>query len=206
MRIGINVPNELLNQVKQLSPEINISQVCREALQHRVEIARKAAALASMDGMDELIAQFDQSVPEPIIAPDWEAYGFEDAQNWVRVVTPEIWERFIYQYDFLLRQGRDPAEMVDLWSTDGNVRGFNSRQSDHKDWFLEQHEILFEAGIDVNLFENALKEYARAWLDYVNEARRRLEKLRKERYDKVMAERAASWQARPEPEAPTQLL
>ena len=206
MRIGINVPNELLKQVKEIRPEVNVSQVCREALQNYVELARTATALASMNGMDELVGQLDESVGKPMIEPDWEAFGFEDAQNWVRAVTPEIWDRFIYQHDFLLREGRDPAELVDSWSSDGDVRGFNRRQSDHFDWFSEQHELLIEAGIYVNLLEKALTKYARAWLAYVNEARRRLEKLRKERYDKVMAERAESWQARPEPEAPEQLL
>lgn len=206
MRLGINVPNELLKQVKQIRPEVNVSQVCREALQHRVELTKRAAAKVAYDGMDMQVDRLDQSIPKPIIEPDWEAYGFEDARNWVSAVTPEIWERFIYQHDFLLRQGRDPTEMVDLWSTDGDVRGFNFRQSDHWDWFVQQHEILFDAGIDVNLLQSALKQYARTWLGYVNEVRRKLEKLRKERYDKVMAEREALKRSRPEPEAPERLV
>ena len=33
MRIGINVPNGLLDRVKQIRPEVNVSQVCRGALE-----------------------------------------------------------------------------------------------------------------------------------------------------------------------------
>ena len=57
MRIGINVPDELLKELKQVRPEVNVSQVCREALANRVEVARRAADRAIGDGVDEHVPE-----------------------------------------------------------------------------------------------------------------------------------------------------
>ena len=89
MRIGINVPDELLKELKQVRPEVNVSQVCREALANRVEVARRAADRAIGDGVDEHVQRLDRSATKPPIEPDWEAYALDDARAWVRTVTPE---------------------------------------------------------------------------------------------------------------------
>ena len=34
MRIGINVPNDLIEQVKAIAPDVNVSHICREALKY----------------------------------------------------------------------------------------------------------------------------------------------------------------------------
>ena len=206
MRIGINVPNELLKQVKQLSPEVNVSQVCREALQHRVEVTQRAAAQAISDGVDEHVERLDQSVARPPMEPDWEAYALDDARIWASTVTPELWERFVYQADFLRKEGRDEIEMVDIWSSGKGVEGFSRRLHDNREWFIAQHELDFESGVNRNLHEKAKREYGRAWLGYVHEVRRLLEKRRKEEYDRVMAERAEYRRSRPKPELPAELV
>ena len=69
MRIGINVPDELLKQVKQVRPEVNVSQVCRDALADHVEVARRAAARAVSDGVDEHVQRLNRSVAKPPIEP-----------------------------------------------------------------------------------------------------------------------------------------
>ncbi len=206
MRIGINVSNELLKQVKQIRPEVNVSQVCREALQHRVEVAQRAATQAVRDGVDEHVERLDRSVAKLPMEPDWEAYALDDALVWVGTVTPEFWERFIYQSDFLRKQGRDETEMVDIWSSGEGVEGFNRRLYDNMEWFITQNERDFESGVDRNLQEKAKREYGRAWLGYVHEVRRRLEKHRKDEYDRIMAERAGYRRSRPDPELPKQLV
>ena len=33
MRIGVNVPNELLERVKEIEPRVNISSICRKAIE-----------------------------------------------------------------------------------------------------------------------------------------------------------------------------
>ena len=206
MRIGINVPNELLKQVKQIRPEVNVSQVCREALRHRVELELRATELAISDRVDELVAQLDLSVEKPMIEPDWEAYGFADARDWVRTVTPKEWDMFIELSDFSREDGRSPSELVDLCSNCGEHKGLSRCLRDNEEWFINQYDNHYVSGISVDLYKKAQTEYARAWLAYVNQARRKLDKRRKEEYDKVMAEREALKRLRPEPEAPAQLL
>ena len=208
MRLGINVPNELLKRVKEIRPQVNVSKVCREALEHRVEIAERAKAQAIDDGLDEPVARLAQFAEAPPIEPDWVAYALDDARNWTQSVTPEDWKMFIYQSDFRRAKGWEEADMVDHWSGSGDDRGLTYRlyvMGESKEWFEHQFEEQFESG-GPDLHEKAREEYSRAWLGYVHEARRKLEKLHKEEYDRVMAERAEYRQSRPAPELPQQLL
>ena len=201
MRIGINVPNRLLEQVKQISPRVNVSQVCREALKHRVEVARRAIEQAASDGVNEQVTRLDRSVTEP----DWVAYALDDARDWVRKVTLEGWRFFLHQVDVLRRQGRDEAEMVDIWSEgEGDIRGLQGRLSDNRGWFMWLYDERPESSHDPR--KKAKEEYVRAWLGYVYEVRRLLEERHKEEYDRVMDERAAQRRNRPKPELPWQLL
>ena len=50
MRIGINVPNELLQRVKAIRPEVNVSQICREALEESARNAERVRARVAADG------------------------------------------------------------------------------------------------------------------------------------------------------------
>ena len=206
MRIGINVPDELLKQVKQVRPEVNVSQVCREALADRVELARRAAARAVSDGVATHVQRLDRSVAKPPTEPDWEVYALDDARAWVRSVTPEAWERFIYQADVLGREGRDETEMVSLWSHGDGVVGFERRLDENTGWLIREHEIDLESGANSNPRERAAREYGRAWLGYAYEVRRLVDKRRKDEYDRVMAERAEYRRSRPDPELPSQLV
>ena len=206
MRIGINVPNELLKQVKEIRPEINVSQVCREALEHRVQVARRAAAQAARDRVDEHVYRLDQAVAKLPKEPDWEANALDDARAWVSKVTPEVWERVIYQMDSLRRQGRDETEMVSVWSHGEGVEGLGRLLDENREWFISQYDLDFESGASSNPQEKAEREYGHAWLGYVNEVRRLLEKHRKDEYDRVMAERAEYRRSLPGPELPSQLV
>ncbi len=206
MRIGINVPNGLLQQVKKIRPKVNVSQVCREALGNRVTVAQMATAQVQDDGMAEEVERLHESATKPVIEPDWVSLALDDARDWVRGITREGWDYFIHQCDVLKRQGRDEMVMMDLWSMEHGAKGFWHHYQANEDWVLNQLEIQFETGVSVNLIETVKEKYGRAWLSYVLEVRRLLEKRRKGEYDKIMAERAAALKARPAPELPHQLL
>lgn len=206
MRIGINVPDELLRQVKAIRPSVSVSQVCRQALERYVEIAEMARSQAIADQVDREVERLTHSLKAPIIEPDWVAYALEDARDWVRGVTAEVWERFIYQIDFLRRQGRDEAEMVDIWSDVGDGRGLQHRMTASASWFEYQFDLQFESGGGADPHDKAREEYSRAWLGYVHEARRKLENHYKVEYDRVMAERAEYRKSIPDPELPPQLV
>ena len=199
MRIGINVPSELLKQVKEISPAVNVSQVCREALEQRVEVAERAAAQIARDGANEHVERLDRSVAKLPIEPDWEALALDDARAWVSTVTPRFWEGFFNEADFFRRTGRDEMELVRFYQDGG---GFVSHMRENEEWY----ELNFEYGIASYAWEKAEREYGRAWLGYVYEVRRLLEKHRKDEYDRVMAERAEQRRSRPDPELPSQLV
>ena len=204
MRLGINVPDELLQRAKEIDPPLNISQVCREAIQARADLVDRARALVLND-----ISEIDRLERELVLRPepDWAALALEDASEWLRGVTPERWNRFLYESDFLRRQGRDQAEMVDLWSGDVSDAGLRRRIAENEEWLIERYEEQWATGSpDVNLRAQAYEKYSRAWLFYVNEARRMLEERRKEEYDKLMAEREQHRRAISKPEVPEHLL
>ena len=206
MRIGVNVPNEILKQIKEVRPKVNVSQVCREALQERVEIAQRAVAQTVEDNVSERVAQLDESTTKPVIEPDWERLALEDAREWVRKVTPEAWNTFVNQSDFFRREGRDESVMISSWASSANVKGPDIRLWENRDWFIEQYDLQFLTGTESNLQEQARKKYGRTWLVYVYEARRLLEKHRKDEYDRIMAERVIALESSPAPELPTQLI
>ena len=206
MRVGMNVPDELLRRVKEIRPQVNVSQVCRQALERCVEIAEMAKAQAIADHVDEDVDRLAQCVEAPMIEPDWVAYALDDARDWVRTVKPEAWERFIYQIDFLRKQGRDEAEMVDIWSDIGGDKGLQHRMSANTAWFEYQFDLQFESGGGPDPHHKAREEYSRAWLGYVHEVRRRLESHYKDEYDRVMAKRAEHRKSLPDPELPPQLV
>ena len=53
MRIGINVPNDLIKQVKAIDPDVNVSHICREALKSYVANAGRVAERVVGDGMED---------------------------------------------------------------------------------------------------------------------------------------------------------
>ncbi len=204
MRIGINVPNELLRQVKAIKPEVNVSQVCRDALEGRVKVAQRVAGQARADGMDAVAALLD---PDPPLEPDWEAYAIEDAREWMKAHTSDTWKRFIYEADHLRKQGRDEAEMVDIWSGDtaDRNRGLRARLWEHQDWFIAQLDIEDMTGMPTNGRERATEAYSRAWLGYANAVRLIYEERREAIIREWLAERAEYRRRLPKPELPSQL-
>ena len=207
MRIGVNIPNELMNRVKEIRPPVNVSQVCREALEKRAMTHDRVLSQVASDGVDDQVFRLAESLPNPLIEPDWETYALQDARGWVESVDDYLWERFIYQHDFLGREGREPTVMIDSWSRGNGSKGFMDRIYEHYDWLVEQHGAQFKSGYDgSNPHEKARKLYARAWLGYVLEVRRRLEQHRKDQYEKLKAEREKYRQSLPDVELPPQLV
>lgn len=213
MRIGINVPNELMKRVKQINPPVNVSQVCREALEERAGVGERAISQADADGVDKEVARLAESLGNPLIEPDWETYALEDAREWVRVITPELWDDFIDEYDWISEDGMDVTTMVSWLSPVIDVKGFHVRQNENRDWFSAQLKRKFKGASKLgtssnlpNIYDKPRRVYDRAWLNYVNEVRRKLERHWKDEYEKVMAGRKEYRLSLPNPELPPQLI
>ena len=140
MRIGINVPNELLKRVKAIRPEVNVSQICRDALEEHVRKDDRVAAQVAADGVEDHLARIGESDLFPIIEPDWEGFALEDVRDWLSKATTENWERYLDYRHFLERHDReDETWFADLHGID-DVKRFPHREAEHREWFIAQYE------------------------------------------------------------------
>lgn len=207
MRIGVNVPNELLKRAKEIEPRVNISQVCRKALESLVEVAERTHSQTVSDGIADHVTRLFDPAGTPITEPDWVALALDDARWWVSIVTPEDWEYFLENYDGLLDRGVELDSFVDLWSYGEGGRGLHYCLFEHnREWLTSQYKLRNARVRVSNPYEKATQAYVRAWLGYVNEVRRKIDQHYKDEYKRVMAERAAYRQSLPKPEVPSQLI
>lgn len=206
MRIGINVPNELLKQVKESLPSVNVSQFFREALQDRIKEEQRVKERVRTDGMDEkidLLARETGLPPEP----DWVGLALDDAATYINNVTPEGWDEFLELVDELREEGNSGELYVGVWSMQNGGIGLMKRLTDYGDQLLKSRaprSLVSSAHHDT--WERGRREYTRAWLGYMYEVRRLIEQRRKERYERIRAEYDAAMSARREPDAPEHLV
>ena len=202
MGIGINVPNELLERVKAIRPEVNVSQICRDALEKRARNAQRVREEVAEDGVEKHLARIGESEIFPLIEPDWEGLALEDARDWLARATTEDWERYLEIRLFLERRGRENETwFADVHGID-EVKRFPLRESEHREWLLAQYEIDSESSAIVD----ARERYEVTFIAYLEEVRKLWERHRKERRDEVMAERRERMREKANPELPPQLL
>ena len=200
MRIGINVPDRVLNRIKALDPEVNVSKMCRRALEDYCAVLERARERVASDGVHEQVVLLSQG---QLDEPDWVAYALDDARDWVNAISPRGWSSFFRFYDSLKSAGKDvdglgrasPSIMVagEFWTRSSEMRS--------TEWFDQQ----YPANPAVNHFTKARDEYTRAWFGYVNEVRRKQLQHIDDEWKRVTAEREKAWAARPKPEVPPQL-
>ena len=206
MRIGINVPDKVVKLIKSLDPEANISQICREALTSYTTALERASTEITDEDMEDIIEHLEQSTPHPQIEPDWADYGWQDAQDWIRAITPHDWHYFLYSYDRHKDNSRELYQHGRFYGlrSRGEVKNFFDRFLENEDWFWGQAVIGGNAARQ-KAHEKAENDYIGTWLAYVNEVRRKCLQHRAEKNEEVLAERQKAWLSRPEPELPFQL-
>ncbi len=197
MRIGVNIPDELLKRAKGVRPQVKVSKVCREALE-------TLAALDAMNKWRNEHSRFERAIEDPPVDPDWEGMALEDARNWIRAVKPEQWERFIENWNSYGDESQSVTRIVEHGRIIQQVRSYFDMIDEHREWFNAQDRALVNSA--ANPWARANYEYCRAWLGYVSEIRMKVDQLHKEEYDRVVAERERNLLSSPEPEAPPQLM
>ena len=206
MRIGINVPDKVIKLIKKLDPEANVSQICREALTSYTAALERARTDITDEDMDDIIEHLEQSAPYPQFEPDWEEYAWQDAQDWIRTITPHDWHYFLYNYDRNRDNSRElymHAQFYGIRSR-GEVKNFTDRSMENGDWFWRE-AVIGGNSARQKAYEKAENDYIRTWLAYVNEVRRKCLQYRAEKNEEELADRQKARLSRREPELPVQL-
>ena len=160
MRIGINLPDELIKTLEPIKAFTNVSQICRQAIRERVDAFQRATDRAQSDGMDTAAARLITEHVNQYV--DWEALALEDAKLWVQLASLEDFDDLFHNLRKKESKGR-----TDNWiPTNGFLAGtktFVDRQYENQDWFYRQVEM----DDAVNHIQVAETLYANSWLSYV---------------------------------------
>lgn len=159
MRIGINVSNDLLKRMEPLKRMVNISQICRDAIQAWVETYERARDRARQDGMEEIALRLRQELESHEV--DWEALGHEDAKLWVQMASLKDFEHFAHN----LKVGRSSGRTPGIWMAPylPGARLYPERQQEYEEWFERKCEL----DEDSNPYIEAKEEYERGWTSYI---------------------------------------
>ncbi len=172
MRLGINIPNELHRRLEPLKQYINVSQICREAIEERVICYEKALASRTEQDIVSAMGRVwkEELEMRAVIEVNWGLSGCEDARPWVTAAELRDWEYLHHRQNVFERQGRPRWEVEppyiagtktfeDRWF---QLRGRIHQQDEHfLDWLNER------GGLDE---EAARREYMSAWLAYTDSA------------------------------------
>ncbi len=205
MRIGINIPNDLMKRLEPLKPELNISQICREALEAKAASHERMLARLDDGEIQEAIEMVWEQEKEflSVIEVDWKALGYEDAESWTKAANLEDWEHLHHRQDVIQKQNRPVWEVPP--PTPSGVKDFAERRrelhqrmqrlGDHfLDWLCDER-----GGID---YATAEREYMTAWLEYTGAVWKLVCQRREEHYRRLLAERKAP----PQPRVPAHLF
>ena len=203
MRIGINVPDKIVKSIKEMDPDANVSQICREALTSCAVALERARTEISDEDMDDIVEHLQESSQSPLIEPDWAGHAWQDARQWIMTITPKMWNYFLDHYDHH-KESSQALYLHALFCGQSEVKGASQRILENDDWFWYQAVIGGNVARQA-AYERAKYEYQRTWLAYVNEVRRKCLQIREDKKMAILAEREKAWTVRPEPELPRQL-
>jgi hypothetical protein len=174
MRLGINIPNDLIKRLEPLKPFINISQLCRDVILKYVSLYEKAKQQSDNDATDKVVKSlFEANTP---IVVDFELDGLQDAKQWETKASPDDWERIFEHLDYYEREGKSPFDQrVSIPRIEG-VKTYYDRQYEYDTddgWFAQR------INDPKNPYEVAQLEYQRGFLTYIIIIRQKRNELQK---------------------------
>jgi len=197
MRIGVNIPNDIYERFKPLRSTYNLSQICRDAINSRIESYTKALNQANSNGMQALADKLWLEYSKKTIL-DWEAIGRENAKKWAEEATLQDFEDLFHNISVHKRKGAEPREFLGGWRAPDEYT-FNHARYQHEDWFHRQ----FDLDETTNHFMRAESDYNRGWISYLTAVWQML----RERIEADGSAREKSHkQVNPEPEIPDGLI
>ena len=212
MRIGINVPNELLQRLEPLKPELNISQVCREALEAKAESYEQMQARLGDAGVREAVARVWEQEKEfrAAIDFDWETLGYEDARAWVKAATRDDWNELLDWIEWS-KESKTPEWEIFPPIIDGvNTIGERFRELTDSIRRMEGQEPAFRVWFWQKCGANGYmvneREYMTAWMAYTKAAWGLVRQKEREYLEERSRQLQETRRNRPAPEAPEHLL
>jgi hypothetical protein len=164
MRIGVNIPDELLKRIEPLRPFTNISKICKDAITKYAESYERTKKLAELDGTQKIAENLSQQ--KTPITVDWEVFGLEDARSWSQSASIENWEDIFDRLDVFERQGRSPFEsQFPIPRIDG-VKEYHERSYEldgDNGWFDQQIQL----NENINPYISSRLDYQRGFISYI---------------------------------------
>ena len=209
MRIGINISKELHKRLEPLKPELNISQVCREALEAKAANHERMRANLDDPAVQQAMARVWEQEKEfrALIEMDWEQLGYEDAVAWVQAASWDNWQDLRKRLEGLRRQGRPDSTPIPPRLP--GVKDFDDRLGEYPGWDRNQSDEFFEwlyyenISLDVNSVQ---REYRTAWMSYANAAWELFLKMEREYAEERSQQRLEARRNRIQPQVSEQLL
>lgn len=174
MRIGINIPDELLKRMEPLKNVTNISQVCRNSIKSYVESFERAASRIEKEGMSKVAERLSNDLVPDVI--DWELLGIEDAKMWVQVAKVEDFKILLERLKEMEKQGRLSEEVL-IPRVQG-VKVFEQRSYEQGEWFDKQ----IESDPLINPYVEAKLTYQRGKVSYIMAVWKKAENIAQEKY------------------------
>ena len=201
MRIGVNIPDELLKRVEPLKPVMNVSQICREAIK---AYADSCEARSRVTDEDQRTAEAQRLfLQHKLIEVDWEAIGWKDGEAWARTADLEDFEDAFHNFRIAQSKGADwkPWEWPGRRGHLTRLNSYATWRGEYRDWFHQQCALYPET----NPFIDAEKPYTRGWLAYVGVVWGKIQKLREERSKAWRETVEQARNSRPEPRIPRRI-
>ena len=208
MRIGVNIPKELHQRLQPLKETINISQICREALEAKVEKYERMKARLDGDEFNAVVDRLGEREKEFLNAIDfdWELLGYEDAASWTKAASWDDWDYVLEDLAYL--KERNLPHWQVMHPRIAGIKSFHDRDMEMSyriGQVREQHRNFdrwinrYKGGIDRHAIE---QEYMTAWIRHVKAVWELVRQRELEDLDRQLAQRPAP----PEPEVPEHLF
>jgi hypothetical protein len=162
MRLGINVPDDIIKRLEPMKQYINISKLCRNVIYEYVLLYEKAKKQADNTETNKVVKDLFET-RKPVVV-DWELLGLQDAKLWQSLATSDDWDSVFELLDYFEREGKSPFdERVTIPRVKG-AKTYYDRQYEYdvdKGWFEQRINDLSNPYIVAQL------DYQRGFLSYM---------------------------------------
>ena len=225
MRIGINIPKELHQRLQPLKGTVNISEICREAIEARVKKYEEFVGWLDSDNAKQVVAEICEKELQrkSMVEIDWETIGYQDAKDWVQAATLPDWDYWnrcrnhphsnsqdiVWVHGRHVRSGMTRGTFV----SSGSAKSFHERHREYTALIHEQDDDFWEwmaeeyDGLGPFYdYAAAQQEYGRAWMAYTAAVWTMICERSEEYKRRWQHENMETRRSRQEPEVPEHLF